>query len=202
MRKFSLGMALLALAACGGTNTAREMLGFERNSPDEFAVVSRPPLSVPPEFNLRPPLDGRDTTNLPAADEHARALLTGGATPDSPLLGSPEADTAQANTKVGAVSVSPASSPAEAEFLNRAGTGKAQADIRTRIQKDSEVVVVQKKDKSWWDFSEDKDPTVKTVDAEGEKARLKTNAATGKPITAGDTPSEKEKDRGIFSGWF
>ena len=185
---------LLALGACGGTNTAREMLGIQRNSPDEFAVVSRPPLSVPPEFNLRPPLDGKDSANLPAADEHARALLTGQTPPASNVL--------NADTAVGAVSVSPASSPAEAEFLNRAGADKAQADIRTRIQKDSEVVVVEKKDKSWWDFSDDKDPTVKTVDAEGEKARLKTNAATGKPITAGETPSVKEKDRGIFSGWF
>ncbi len=39
------------LSACGVT---REQLGFEKKSPDEMLVVSRAPLSVPPEFGLRP----------------------------------------------------------------------------------------------------------------------------------------------------
>ena len=41
----------VALSACG---VMREQLGFEKNSPDEMLVVSRAPLSVPPEFGLRP----------------------------------------------------------------------------------------------------------------------------------------------------
>ena len=35
------------LAACG--------LGYNKNPPDEFNVVRRAPLILPPEFNLRPP---------------------------------------------------------------------------------------------------------------------------------------------------
>lgn len=37
-----------ALTACGGG----------KNSPDEFAVVNRPPLVVPPEADLKPPRPG------------------------------------------------------------------------------------------------------------------------------------------------
>lgn len=44
-------LAITMLCACGVT---RDDLGFEKESPDEMMVVSRAPLSIPPEFNLRP----------------------------------------------------------------------------------------------------------------------------------------------------
>ena len=44
-------LVITMLCACGVT---REDLGFEKDSPDEMLVVSRAPLSIPPEFNLRP----------------------------------------------------------------------------------------------------------------------------------------------------
>ena len=37
------------LAACGGSG---------KNSPDEFSVVNRPPLVIPPESELKPPRPG------------------------------------------------------------------------------------------------------------------------------------------------
>jgi len=52
MNAIRLTMMLLsaaALTACGGNG---------KNSPDEFAVVNRPPLVVPPEANLKPPRPG------------------------------------------------------------------------------------------------------------------------------------------------
>ena len=49
------GSLMLALAACGGF---REQLGLTKQSPDEFRVVSRAPLTVPPDFSLRPPEPG------------------------------------------------------------------------------------------------------------------------------------------------
>src|ERR1700743_853263 len=45
-------LVLLALAAC---SDIKEDLGMGRSPPDEFAVVDRPPLSMPPDFGLRPP---------------------------------------------------------------------------------------------------------------------------------------------------
>src|SRR3546814_3783949 len=48
------GLAL-AVSACGGF---RENLGLTKQSPDEFRVVSRAPLTLPPDYNLRPPEPG------------------------------------------------------------------------------------------------------------------------------------------------
>lgn len=44
----------LALAGCGGLGDA---LGLSKRPPDEFEVVAKKPLTVPPDFNLRPPSD-------------------------------------------------------------------------------------------------------------------------------------------------
>ena len=45
------------LAACS-LQAARQTLGIEKQSPDEYLVVERAPLSLPPNFDLRPPTPG------------------------------------------------------------------------------------------------------------------------------------------------
>ena len=45
--------ATLAMTACSGT--VQERLGLSRRSPDEFQVVRRQPLVVPPEYRLPAP---------------------------------------------------------------------------------------------------------------------------------------------------
>lgn len=45
------GLALLAL---GGCSDFRQAIGSEKSVPDEFEVVVRPPLSLPPGFTSRP----------------------------------------------------------------------------------------------------------------------------------------------------
>lgn len=47
--------AALLLGAC---SNAKETLGLTKQAPDEFAVVKRAPLSMPPEYTLRPPRPG------------------------------------------------------------------------------------------------------------------------------------------------
>ena len=42
-------LAVFTLSACEG---AREAIGIGKQSPDEFAVVTRAPLSMPPDFGL------------------------------------------------------------------------------------------------------------------------------------------------------
>ena len=44
--------ALLLLPGCADV---RDMLGFSREGPDEFSVITHQPLVVPPDFELRPP---------------------------------------------------------------------------------------------------------------------------------------------------
>ncbi len=53
MLRFSLIAAvIMALSACSGV---KKQLGLTKQSPDEFKVVARAPLSLPPDFSLRPP---------------------------------------------------------------------------------------------------------------------------------------------------
>lgn len=49
-----VGLTLLL----GGCSNWKQTLGIEPVSPDEFAVELRAPLTVPPDFNLRPPEPG------------------------------------------------------------------------------------------------------------------------------------------------
>lgn len=49
---------LVALALLSGCADVREMMGFSREGPDEFAVVTHQPLVIPPDFRLRPPRPG------------------------------------------------------------------------------------------------------------------------------------------------
>ncbi len=44
----------LALSGCSGLSKA---LGLSKRPPDEFDVLAKAPLAVPPDFNLRPPAE-------------------------------------------------------------------------------------------------------------------------------------------------
>lgn len=43
---------VLALSAC--SQSTKQKLGLAKQAPNEFMVVSKPPLSLPPEYDLRP----------------------------------------------------------------------------------------------------------------------------------------------------
>ncbi|MEM8948725.1 MAG: DUF3035 domain-containing protein [Pseudomonadota bacterium] len=65
------------LTACGGGDTVQEALGFQQRGPDELAVIKRPPLIVPPDYNLRPPRSGSEDDGSNAASDAARKTLIG-----------------------------------------------------------------------------------------------------------------------------
>ena len=73
MKKSVLGMTAVSLAAlsAGGCATSAE------NAPDEFRVVRKAPLSVPPEYNLRPPPVGDSLPVELRVDERAQTILFG-----------------------------------------------------------------------------------------------------------------------------
>ncbi len=48
----------LSLAACGGGESLRDTLGYGKSAPDEFAIVTKAPLVIPPDYSLRPPQPG------------------------------------------------------------------------------------------------------------------------------------------------
>ena len=63
---------MLLLSGCAGFKQA---LGIERVSPDEFAVESRAPLTIPPAFNLRPPQPGAPRPQERTAAQRAREAI-------------------------------------------------------------------------------------------------------------------------------
>ena len=57
---FILTCIILLLNSCGGV---KEKIGIIQKAPDEFQVYESKPLSVPPNFELRPPAEGEILTN-------------------------------------------------------------------------------------------------------------------------------------------
>ncbi|TNE37384.1 MAG: DUF3035 domain-containing protein [Alphaproteobacteria bacterium] len=55
-----LGLAATATSGCSSIGSA---LGLEKTAPDEFAVVTKAPLVIPPDFSLRPPQPGAARPN-------------------------------------------------------------------------------------------------------------------------------------------
>jgi len=67
-------MAGVSLSAC---QSARQALGMTKVTPDEFRVVSKAPLVVPPEFALRPPAPGEPRPQELQPESQARNALLG-----------------------------------------------------------------------------------------------------------------------------
>lgn len=65
----------LMLAACG--DDASDAFGYGKSAPDEFTVISRPPLILPPDYNLRPPGSGSARAAIPKPNEVAKILVLG-----------------------------------------------------------------------------------------------------------------------------
>ena len=73
MLTFSLlGTVLFICSACSDFKRA---IGSEKSSPDEFEVVVRPPLSLPPQFRARPVGQDTDTAAVAASNALDRSAL-------------------------------------------------------------------------------------------------------------------------------
>ena len=66
--------AALAVSACG---SIKQGIGLTKVVPDEFVTVSTAPLSVPPEYGLRPPAPGQPRPQELAPESAARQILLG-----------------------------------------------------------------------------------------------------------------------------
>lgn len=72
-------LSLLATTAVvlTGCNSLRQGAGLSRVTPDEFVTVSTAPLTVPPEYGLRPPALGQPRPQELAPESAARQILLG-----------------------------------------------------------------------------------------------------------------------------
>lgn len=71
--------ALTVVAAIGlaGCTSTKKALGMDKVVPDEFRVVSKAPLVVPPDYSLRPPAPGEPRPQELQPESAARAALIG-----------------------------------------------------------------------------------------------------------------------------
>jgi hypothetical protein len=67
-----LGLAGLTLSGC---KTTQQALGLTKVVPDEFAVVTKAPLVVPPDYSLRPPTPGQPRPSELEPESQARIAL-------------------------------------------------------------------------------------------------------------------------------
>lgn len=67
-------VSALAVSACG---SVRQGIGLTKVTPDEFVTVSTAPLTVPPEYGLRPPAPGQPRPQELAPESAARQILLG-----------------------------------------------------------------------------------------------------------------------------
>ena len=75
------GQSLLSVACLSlllllsGCSDFRQIVGLDQVGPDEFAVESRAPLTIPPDFDLRPPQPGAPRPQEVSAAEKAQKVI-------------------------------------------------------------------------------------------------------------------------------
>jgi hypothetical protein len=181
LRAATLGLLLtLSLSGCG---EAKRALGFEKTPPDEFQVVQRAPLTLPPDFSLRPPAPGATRPQDSTTREQARQALTG---------------TRQV-TPIG----TQGRSSGDVALLRRAGAENIQPDIRSIVNKETQALAEM--DKSFGDkivFWRKPEPTGEVLNPSLESQRLRQNQALGKSLSDGETPLIVRRKKGWFEGVF
>ena len=171
--------ALLGLTACGGDSLTRTF-GLSRDAPDEFLVTTRAPLSMPPDFALRPPQPGSSRPQELSQQEQAEAALAPGA-----VLSRDEG----------------ASSPGQQALLAAAGP-PAPANIRGRVDSETTLDAPSRSLSERLMFWQPPPPPGTVVDPARESQRLRQNAALGQPGDSGDTPIIQRRQPGLFNGLF
>lgn len=181
----------LSLAACGGGGggSLKDTLGYGKSAPDEFDIITKAPLVMPPDFSLRPPQPGVARPQEQAFEPSlvAQRTLTGASVDEQSMADAAAADNV---------------SPGEEALLQKTGGADANPQIRKVVNNEMRSLV--ERDASFADdvlfWREKTPPDARTVDAAGERRRLEQNAAEGKPVTAGETPSVAPEKKGFFSG--
>jgi hypothetical protein len=180
----ALGLTM-ALTACEGM---KEQLGMTKQPPDEFRVQARAPLSMPPDFNLRPPRQGAPRPQEGTAQQQARRAVFRIEDAAVPAMNGEGGD---------------GRSQGERALLAAAGAGQADANIRAIV--DRETGLLNEQDEGFLDFLvfwRDEEPSGAVIDAEQEAKRLRENAALGKPVTEGETPTVERRKKALFEDLF
>jgi len=177
-------IAVVALSATGCTSL-RGWMGGDKTPPDEFRVVTRAPLSLPPDFGLVAPQPGAPRPQETDMRESARQIVVdrqgGGPT----------------QKQVATAAALQDRDPGEAALLKRAGVGDADPSIRATVNRESsKLAQVDDTFVNKLMFWKSKEEPGVVVDADKEAKRLRENAALGRAATTGETPTISRKGEG------
>ncbi len=175
-----LAAGVLALAGCA-RGSVQDALGMGKRSPDEFSVVARAPLIIPPDFDLRPPGPGGAPPAGGTVGDQARATL----------LGQPPAPAA---IRPAVAAQGAAESPGQQALLVEAGANASDPNIRRQIAEENQSLA-QIEEALFTRVMKWRQPSTlgATVDAPAEAERLLANRTKGEPPTTGDTPTIVER---------
>jgi hypothetical protein len=155
----ALVAACAASSGCAGFSKA---IGAEKSAPDEFRVVTTAPLSLPPDYALRPPKPGDPRPQELRPDRQARAAVFG-------------------------EDIAPTATPGERALVSRAGADAVDPNIRALV--DLEGASLVRKNDGFTDrllsFGATT-PDAAPLDAEAEAKRLAELEAVRR--TTGDGP--------------
>lgn len=107
----ALAVSAMALSGC---SSATKALGLTKSAPNEFNILTKAPLIVPPEYNLLPPKVGESSAENNYSQKAARDALIGDVDPAAPTRG-------------------------EIALMSKAGVGTANQEIRLEIDGDNSV---------------------------------------------------------------
>ena len=171
------------LAGCEQT---REAFGLTKSAPDEFAVVTRAPLAIPPDYGLRPPTPGVQRPQERTTTNEAQNILLSKAGRTAPDTGGGKEP-----------------SRGELALLGKAGAQNADPSIRDKVARES-AVLAESDDKflAKLIFWQEKEPPGVVVDPANESRRLRENSALGDTPVKGTTPVIKRKQKGFLEGLF
>lgn len=185
-RTATLLAAALLLAGC---SEAREQFSLTSTPPDEFRVTTRAPLAIPPDLHLRPPAPGQTRPQEGTASQQAKAAVFRASETGEKTL--EEIMPEDGRTR------------GERALLMAAGAAQAEPQIRQIVERERELYNAD--DGYLYDalvFWRDEDPTGDVIDAAAEARRLRENAALGKSVTEGETPTIERKKKALLEGIF
>ena len=182
-------IALLGGLALGvsGCESTRETFGLNKQSPDEFAVVSRAPLSLPPDFTMRVPDPGAPRPQTGSTTDQARRILVG----DDP-------------TQVKRDITSGTASKGQVALLSASGAQYADPEIRSTVDRETSIFISESEsivdDLLFW--QEKQDPN-SVVDPTAEAKRIRDQQALGDSVSGGgNTPVIERKQKGWLEDIF
>ncbi|WP_029011003.1 DUF3035 domain-containing protein [Azospirillum halopraeferens] len=181
-------VAAIAALALAGCSDVRRSIGLDRTSPDEFAVVSRAPLTLPPDMRLPAPRPGAARPNEPSPTAVAEATVfgTGGVRQGGRSAGSDGPG-----------------STGESALLSRAGADRVDPRIRATVDQETTQLIIA--DRSWVDsllFWQTQEAPYSVVDPTKEAQRLRSAQATGQPLNEGAVPTITRRRKAPFEGLF